>query len=107
MPSNLFSPLPDARSGECFDDLLTRPGCRVERIVSHGQNSPADFWYDQHWDEWVLLLSGHAVLQLASHSAPVELQPGDHLLIPAHEKHRVESTAQDQPTVWLALHFGD
>ena len=105
MPANLLHALPDARSAECFDDLLKAPGCRVERIVSHGQSSPPDFWYDQNWDEWVLLLAGHAVLKLESRSEPVPLQPGDYLLIPANEKHRVESTAPDQPTVWLALHF--
>lgn len=104
--ANLFQPLPDARAGECFDDLLRRPGCRVERIVSHGQASPPGFWYDQAWDEWVLLLAGHAVLRLASRTAPVTLAPGDHLLIPAGERHRVEATAADQPTVWLAVHCG-
>ncbi len=46
MPAaNLFRPLPDARGGERFDDLLNRPGCRIERIVSHGQASPPGFWY--------------------------------------------------------------
>jgi cupin 2 domain-containing protein len=35
----------------------------------------------------------------------VALQPGDHLIIPAHRRHRVEWTHPDQPTVWLALHY--
>lgn len=107
MPANLFQSLPDARDRECFDDLLRRPGCRVERIVSHGQASPPGFWCDQDWDEWVLLLSGHALLRLASQAEPIALQPGDHLLIPAGERHRVEATAVDQPTIWLALHLGE
>ena len=107
MPANLFQPLPDTRDGECFDDLLRRPGCRVERIVSHGQASPPGFWSDQAWDEWVLLLAGHAVLRRASRAEPVELRPGDHLLIPAGERHRVEATAADRPTVWLAVHCGE
>lgn len=106
MPANLFQPLPDARSGECFDDLLSRPGCRVERIVSHGQASPPGFWYDQAWDEWVLLLSGSAVLRLEPQADPVALRPGDHLLIPAGVRHRVEATAAGEPTVWLAVHCG-
>lgn len=105
--ANLFQPLPDARRGECFDDLLRRPGCRVERIVSHGQASPPGFWYDQAWDEWVLLLAGSAVLRLASQTEPVQLAPGDHLLIPAGERHRVEATAPSEPTVWLAVHCGE
>jgi len=102
--SNLFRPLPDAADGECFDDLLSRPGCRVERIVSQGQASPPGFWYDQDWDEWVLLLSGSALLRLESRSQPVALTAGDHLLIPAGERHRVEATDAAGPTVWLAVH---
>jgi cupin 2 domain-containing protein len=31
------------------------------------------------------------------------LQPGDHLLIPARARHRVDFT--ETPTVWLAVHF--
>ena len=104
MPANLFQPLPDAGDGERFDELLRRPGCRIERIVSHGQASPPDFWYDQTWDEWVLLLAGSAVLRLASQSEAIRLAPGDHLLIPAGERHRVEATAAQEATVWLAVH---
>jgi len=107
MPANLFQPLPDARSGECFDDLLKRPGCRIERIVSHGQASPPGFWYDQAWDEWVLLLSGSAMLRLEPQAEAIVLQPGDHLLIPAGVRHRVEGTAAGEPTVWLAVHCGE
>ena len=33
------------------------------------------------------------------------MKPGDYLLIPAHRRHRVEWTAPDQPTIWLALHY--
>lgn len=102
---NLFQPLPDASAGERFDDLLKLPGCRIERIVSRGQASPPGFWYDQDWDEWVLLLAGSAELRLEDRVEPVRLDVGDHLLIPAGQRHRVEATAADQPTVWLAVHM--
>ena len=105
LAANLFRPLPDARGGERFDDLLNRPGCRIERIVSHGQASPPGFWYAQDWDEWVLLLAGHALLRLDGEPAPRALAEGDHLLIPAGCRHRVEATAADRPTVWLAVHL--
>ena len=49
---NLLSPLPDARAAEQVATLLTRPGLRVERIVSLGQTSPRVFWYDQAEGEW-------------------------------------------------------
>jgi len=36
----------------------------------------------------------------------VEMLPGDSINIPAHQKHRVEWTSQDEPTVWLAVFYG-
>ena len=37
----------------------------------------------------------------------VEMQPDDFVNIPAHKKHRVEWTTPDEPTISLAVHFGD
>lgn len=91
---------------ECFETLLTRPGVRVERIISTGQATPEGEWYDQSWDEWVLLLTGEALLELAEGGAH-RLLPGDTLLLPAHCRHRVDWTTPDEPTIWLALHFGE
>ncbi|MOA21923.1 Cupin domain protein [compost metagenome] len=54
----------------------------------------------------MLLLSGSAVLRLEPQAEAVVLQPGDHLLIPAGVRHRVEATATNQATVWLAVHCG-
>jgi cupin 2 domain-containing protein len=89
-------------AAERFEDLLARPGARIERIVSSGQSTPAGAWMDQAWDEWVLLVSGGAGLTLEG-EAPMTLSAGDWLLIPAHSRHRVEWT--DTPTVWLAVHL--
>ena len=106
---NIFSPLPDAAHDERFDDLLTRPGCRIERIVSHGQASPPGFWYEQDWDEWVLLLAGGAVLGFEDFAQArawrVEMRAGDYLLIPKGQRHRVESTDPTAATIWLAVHI--
>ncbi len=92
-------------SEEFFETLLQRPGVRVERIISSGQATPQGGWLDQSWDEWVLLLSGAADLQIKGESDPRRLLPGDSLLLPAHCCHRVARTAPDEQTVWLALHF--
>lgn len=54
------SPQPD----ELFTTLAALPGSRIERIVSTGQSSPDGFWYDQDWDEFVLLVAGAATLQV-------------------------------------------
>jgi cupin 2 domain-containing protein len=103
--SNLFLNLPDAVKSEQFESLLNISGCRIERIVSQGQSSPAGFWYQQDWDEWVLLLSGNAVLRFDGQEPPQPLQTGDCLLIPARMRHRIEFTDSEQPTIWLAVHF--
>jgi cupin 2 domain-containing protein len=44
-------------------------------------------------------------LLFESNAARVILSPGDHLLIPAGCRHRVERTDLTQKTVWLAVHF--
>ncbi|MCW3845908.1 cupin domain-containing protein [Sphingomonas sp. LB-2] len=104
MLTNLLAPLPDTSAGELFDELLSRPGVRLERIVSHGQSTPEDAPMVQAHDEWVLLLEGAAGLRIGD--SEVTLAPGDHLLIEAGRKHWVTWTAKDRPTVWLALHLG-
>jgi len=101
---NLFA-TPDAGvSGEHIEVLASGAACRVERIVSCGHTSPAGFWYDQDRDEWVSLLSGAAQL-LFENGRSLTLTPGDHLLIPAHCRHRVEWTHPEQATVWVAVHL--
>lgn len=92
-------------AGERFDCLLERPGVLLERIVSTGQASPPDFWYDAPRDEWVVLLSGAARLRIDGEDRSRELHPGDWILLPAHCRHRVDWTDPDQPTRWLALHL--
>lgn len=102
--ANLLKNLPDALPEEVTDILLRSQGSfRLERIVSHGQASPPDFWYDQEEHEWVMLLEGAAGLRFEDVPTPRELHPGDALLIPAHRRHRVEWTQKERPTVWLAL----
>jgi cupin 2 domain-containing protein len=101
--SNLFTNLPATSPEELFTTLLEQPGVCIERIVSYGQASPEDFWYDQNQDEWVIVLQGAAKLEFENRT--VELNRGDYLHIRAHEKHRVAWTTPDEPTIWLAVHF--
>jgi cupin 2 domain-containing protein len=102
---NIFAAVPEHLDAELIEILARGGPCRLERIVSRGHSTAAGLWYDQDWDEWVLLLRGSATLRFAGDSEPTHLAAGDFLLIPAHRRHRVESTARDQDTVWLALHF--
>ena len=106
MSGNLFAQLPASiLKEEQFSELLNRPGLRIERIVSTGQSSPPDFWYDQPDGEWVVLLQGEARLRFEDSPLPVNLLPGDYLDIAAHRRHRVEWTHPDLMTVWLAIHY--
>ncbi|HZV82373.1 MAG TPA: cupin [Geobacteraceae bacterium] len=102
---NILAALPPAGREEHFREILQRPGVRIERIVSSGQSTPLEEWYDQEWDEWVLLLAGSAGLLLEGESEPRSLVPGDYLLLPARCRHRVEWTDPQVQTVWLAVHF--
>ncbi len=103
MVGNVYSGIPGELPEELFTVLAECGPVRIERIVSDGHASPEGFWYDQPENEWVLLLSGSATLDIAGES--VALKPGDHLLIPAHQRHRVEATAVGEITVWLAVFF--
>jgi cupin 2 domain-containing protein len=103
---NLFSHIPSVLQEELFQILAESGSIRIERIVSDGHVTPAGEWYDQGWDEWVLIVSGGATLRFESDAAPLVLKPGDHVMIPAHCRHRVEWTDTTQKTIWLAVHCG-
>lgn len=106
-PQNLFADVPRHLPAELVSVLLDAGGVRVERIVSHGHASPDGFWYDQDRPEWVVVLAGQARLRFDDGEPPVEMSPGDFVTIPARARHRVEWTTPDEPTVWLAVHFGE
>ena len=75
---------------------------RIERIVSEGHVSPADFWYDQDESEWVIVLQGNAELEFMNEET-IELSHGDWVMIEPHEKHRVTYTSVNPKCVWLAV----
>jgi cupin 2 domain-containing protein len=93
--------LPD----ELFQTILTAANVRIERIVSQGHASPEGFWYDQHQHEWVVVLRG--TVRLRFEDGIIDMKPGDFINIPAHKRHWVEWTTQGEPTIWLAVHYGD
>jgi cupin 2 domain-containing protein len=103
---NLIENLPEHLSQERFDELLRHGALRIERILSQGQASPENGWYDQDEHEWILLLQGHARLAFED-EAEIDLFPGDYLMIPAHRKHRVSWTDPQTITVWLAVFYRD
>jgi cupin 2 domain-containing protein len=102
--NNIFEAIPADLPEELFDSLVDNSAVRIERIVSRGHTSPPSGWYDQAQNEWVIVLKGQAVLAFEQ-GETVTLKAGDFLAIPAHSKHRVEWTAQDADTIWLAVHY--
>lgn len=101
--NNIFANLPVNLGEEVFETIFSHAGLRVERIVSFGQSSPDDFWYDQEEHEWVMVLEGEAILEFEEKK--VNLKKGDFLNIPAHTKHRVAWTKEDEATIWLCLFY--
>ncbi|MDF2182962.1 cupin domain-containing protein [Neptuniibacter sp. CAU 1671] len=103
---NLLNDLPANLQEEVFETLLEKGPVRIERIVSNGQITPEDQVYDQHWDEWVLLLQGEATLLLVDTAEEIHLGTGDTYYLPAGCRHRVTYTSSAPPAIWLAIHFG-
>ena len=102
---NLLADIPSALPQEQIDQLVASPAVRIERTVSRGHASPDGFWYDQDWHEWVSVLAGSAGVLFEGEAAPRTLRAGDHLVIPAHRRHRVAWTDADRDTIWLAVHY--
>jgi cupin 2 domain-containing protein len=102
---NFLSDIPAHLPAELVEEVLVASDLRIERIVSQGQTSLPDSWYDQERHEWVLVLKGRAKLRFED--GITELKPGDFINIAAHRKHRVEWTTPDEPTIWLAVHYRD
>jgi cupin 2 domain-containing protein len=85
-------------AGERTEELARIGGVIIEQILSGALEAPVE--YDQDHDEWVVVLSGRAVLQVGADR--VELSAGNWLLLPARLPHRLLET--EPGTSWLALH---
>lgn len=101
---NFLTKLPIDPSMEHFEDVLQSEHVRVERIVSHAQSSPSPAWYDQSEHEWVMVLQGYGIIVFEDFHIAT-LKAGDHILIPAHVKHKVIKTDPEATTVWLAVFY--
>jgi cupin 2 domain-containing protein len=89
---------------ELFETLLNHDQVVIKRIISTGQVTPAGEWYDQEQHEWLIVVQGSAELSYEDNSR-IKLTTGDYLLIPAHQKHRVEYTSTEPPCIWLTVFF--
>ena len=101
---NIFSGIRNQSPEEIFETIIKTNQFKIERIISNGQSTDKEKWYDQDVDEWVILLKGSAGLQFESNKEVI-MKPGDYINIPAHQKHRVEWTDANEETIWLAIHY--
>jgi cupin 2 domain-containing protein len=90
-----------SKNKEIFENIFKNRNVKIERIVSYGQTSPKDFWYDQDKYEFVLLVQGQAEIEFEN--SKVKLCKNDYLIIEPHKKHRVSYTSK--PAVWLTFFF--
>jgi cupin 2 domain-containing protein len=102
---NIFADIIPDQSKELFESIIETDGIKIERIVSSGQTTPAGDLYNQPKEEWVLVLSGSAIVSFVESGELFTLSAGDYLRIPARTKHRVEHTSTDETTLWLAIHY--
>ena len=100
---NIFDEILIDKSEEKFFEIFKNEKIKIEKIVSNGQNSPENFWYEQEQSEYILLLEGFAILEFGDFE--VELKKGDCLNIKAMQKHRVKFTSQTEPTIWFAVFY--
>ena len=100
--NNLFTSLPVRFDKEVVEVLCRSANLRIERILSKGHTSPAEGWYDQSENEWVVVLEGSGTI-LFENGAEARLHKGDYVNIPAHTRHKVVWTDPDQVTIWLAV----
>ena len=89
---------------EIIEILTQTKNTRIERIISSGQTSVDNFWYDQSEREFVMVLQGEAKI-LFENDEEQFLQQGDYLIIPSHKKHRVSYTSDNPKCIWLAMFY--
>ncbi len=100
---NIFEQIIVDKSEEKFFEIFKNEKIKIEKIVSNGQTSPENFWYEQEENEFVLLLEGFAIVEFEDFE--MELKKGDCLNIKAMQKHRVKFTSLNEPTIWFAVFY--
>ncbi len=98
---------------ELFQSMFKTENSHIERIISTGQFTPSEEWYDQERDEFVVLMQGEATLLIEiiisgneqKEFKEIKLKKGDYINIPKHVRHQVKETSKDEACIWLAFHY--
>lgn len=88
-------------SDEIIELIFENEIVRVERIYSKGSHTKEGMWYNQKETESVKITNGEAIMTVGNKM--LNLIGGDALIIPAHEKHRVDFTSPD--CEWICAFF--
>ena len=104
--NNLFNTenIDFSKNEEVTEILASSKNVRIERIISTGQVTASDFWYDQPETEFVTILQGDAKI-LFDNGKEIYLTKGDYFTIPAHCRHKVSYTSVEPACVWLAVFY--
>jgi len=103
VPENIYNSPGKSDAQEIIEVIADMDDARIERITTLKPYTGPGEWYDQQKDEWVILLSGNAEIEIKGQGT-IELFSGDYIFLPAHCHHRVTRTSTDPPSVWLAIH---
>ena len=85
-------------TGERVEEVVGVRNVVVEQVVSGEVDGPLD--YLQQQDEWVVVLSGAAVLEVGGER--IEMEGGHWALLPGGVPHRLISV--EPGTNWLGVH---
>ncbi len=97
---NLLDNIPSTSIDEIFKTIVSNDNVKIERIISYGQTTPKDYWYDQDENEFVYIVQGKAKIKYDDGTIHI-LNINDSLYIQAHQKHQVIYTSN--PTIWLTV----
>ena len=101
---NIYDKIPSELSNELFEIIAKKDSLKIERIISKGHTTPKEKWYDQKFNEFVILIQGSAIISFEDGNN-IEMKKGDYINIPKHCKHRVEQTSSNPEAIWLAVHY--
>lgn len=97
---NLFDDTLKENNIELSQIIFENEKIMVEKIISQGEISKTDEWFDQSQDEFVILVDGYAEITY-SNLTTTKLSKGDNLFIPKNVKHRVSYTSEN--CVWVCI----
>ena len=92
--------IPNSSKDEIFETIVSNDNIKIERIISYGQITKKDFWYNQDDDEFIYIIQGESKIKYDDGTVHI-LNTNDSLYIKAHQKHQVIYTSN--PAVWLAI----